>query len=325
MQSLLRCCQLRSGTSTAPLQAVPWGMGSYGKLMSSLSEPPTGETPLARFVSIKDRYSSHLKPFFRFLEENQLELNLASVKAYFVYVNALPLAAGTKVVRRQAVKARLRSVLSSADFNQQARLDAMLRGLDHDSQTRAPAVVRTGVSEDRILGRNEFDRLVACTSRRTSLFLWFLYNTGCRVAEMCGARLDKLEDMGDTIRLRVTGKGNKERKVDIQKSLFDAIRATFGGGTYLFQTQGGKPCRPAYVSFEIIKAGRRILGRRISAHTMRHSFATLAIREGASIKAVSEYLGHSSTAITMDMYVHESLQKAQRVMRPFPPESPPNK
>jgi integrase/recombinase XerD len=71
------------------------------------------------------------------------------------------------------------------------------------------------------------------------------------------------------------------------------------------------------VSYEIIKAGKRILGRRISAHSMRHSFATLAIRDGASIKAVSKYLGHSSTAITMDMYVHESLEKAQRVRRSF--------
>jgi integrase/recombinase XerD len=234
-----------------------------------------------------------------------------------VYVNALPLAAGTKLVRRNAVKARLRAMLSSTDFNKQAQLDAMLRHLDHDSETRAPTMVRTGVAEDRIISRREFDLLVAGTSRRTALSLWFLYNTGCRVAEMCSARLDTCEDLGDMVRLRVTGKGNKERKVDIEKALFKAIRATFPGKTFLFQTRGGKPFRPTYVSYEIIKAGRRILGRRISAHTMRHSFATLAIREGASIKAVSEYLGHSSTAITMDMYVHESLEKAQRVRRAF--------
>jgi integrase/recombinase XerD len=117
--------------------------------------------------------------------------------------------------------------------------------------------------------------------------------------------------------MRVIGKGNKERKVDIEKTLFDEIRATFPGKTWLFQTRSGKPYRTNYVSYEIIKAGRRILGRRISAHSMRHSFATLTIREGASIKAVSEYLGHSSTAITMDMYVHESLAKGQRVRRSF--------
>ena len=99
--------------------------------------------------------------------------------------------------------------------------------------------------------------------------------------------------------------------------MLEAIRSTFHGETYLFQTQGGKPYRTTYVSYEITKAGRRILGRKISAHSMRHSFATLTIRDGASIKAVSKYLGHSSTAITMDMYVHESLEKTQRVRRSY--------
>ena len=178
-------------------------------------------------------------------------------------------------------------------------------------------LARKCIAEDRIVTREEFDRLVASTSRRTSLFIWFLYNTGCRVSEMCGARLDHHEDLGDMVRLRVTGKRKKDRKVDIQKALFEAIRATFPGETFLFQTRGGKPFRPTYVSYEIIKAGRRILGRRISAHTMRHSFATLTIRDGASIKAVSDYLGHANVSLTMAMYVHETLEKGQRVMREF--------
>lgn len=55
---------------------------------------------------------------------------------------------------------------------------------------------------------------------------------------------------------------------------------------------------------------------------MRHSFATLAIREVASIKAVYVYLGHNSVAITMNMYVHESLEKRQRIIRDFKGEPP---
>jgi integrase len=253
----------------------------------------------------------------RYLKSNRVRLTLSAVRAYFKFLNASPLAAATKCVRRQAVKARLRATLASTDFNRQARLEMMLRSLDHDSETKAPGFVIAGVSEDRIVTREQFDRLVSGTSRRTSLFLWFLYNTGCRVAEMCSARLDRCEDLGDMVRLTITGKGNKERKIDIEKSLFEAIRAAFTGETYLFQTRGGKPYLATYVSYEITKAGKRILGRRISAHSMRHSFATLAIREGASIKAVSTYLGHSSTAITMDMYVHESLDNTQKVRRSF--------
>jgi len=272
---------------------------------------------LSRFLSVRDNYSGHIADFVRYLETNHLSLELSAVRSYFVHLNASPLAAATKRTRRQAVKARLRATLSSTDFNRQALLEMTLRSLDHDSETKAPGVVTAAVPEERIVMQEQFDRLVSGTSKRTSLFLWFLYNTGCRVAEMCGARLDKCEDLEDMVRLTVTGKGKKERKVDIEKALLEAIRSTFHGETYLFQTQGGKPYRTTYVSYEITKAGRRILGRRISAHSMRHSFATLTIRGGASIKAVSKYLGHSSTAITMDMYVHESLEKAQRVRRSY--------
>jgi integrase len=284
-----------------------------------LTRPKSGDAPLARFKAVKDAYTSHLKPFVRFLEESKLELDFAAVKAYFVHVNESSLATSTKLNRRSAVKARLRTLLYSPDFTQQAGVEGMLRSLDYSSETRAPMLSRTGIAEDRIVRREEFDRLVSNTSKRTSLSIWFLYNTGCRISEMCSARLEHSEDLGDMVRLRVTGKRKKDRKVDIQKSLFEAIRAAFPGETYLFQTKGGKPFLPAYVSYEITKAGRRILGRRISAHTMRHSFATLTIREGASIKAVSEYLGHANVSLTMAMYVHETLETRQRVMREFPP------
>jgi integrase len=282
-----------------------------------VSDPSSEDLLPARFLSIQDRYSGHIAHFVRYLEANHLGLNLSAVRAYFKHLNGLPLAASTKCVRRQAVKARLRATLTTTDFNRQARLEMMLRSLDRDSETRAPTYVRAGVTEDRVVTREQFDVLVSGTSKRTGLFLWFLYNTGCRAAEMCGTRLDGCEELGDMVRLTVIGKGNKERKVEIEKALFEAIRAMFPGETYLFQTQGGKPYRPAHVSYEIIKAGRRILGRRILARSMRHSFATLAIREGASIKAVSTYLGHSSTSITMDMYVHESLVREQKIRRPF--------
>ena len=53
-----------------------------------------------------------------------------------------------------------------------------------------------------------------------------LYNTGCRVAEMCGARLDKCEDLEDMVRLTITGKGRKERKVDIEKALLRKNQAS---------------------------------------------------------------------------------------------------
>ncbi len=239
-------------------QAIAAVQASRRSCLSSLSTPESEDIILSRFLAVKDRYSCHIKPFMQFLLDSHLMLNLEAVRAYFKYLNILPLAATTKCVRRQAVKARLRTTLASTDFNRQARLEMTFRALDRDSETKAPAFVVTGVAEDRIVTRDQFDRLVSGTSRRTALFLWFLYNTGCRAAEMCGARLDRSEDLGDMVRLTIIGKGNKERKVDIEKALFEAIRAEFISETYLFQTRGGKPFLPSYVSYEITKAARRI-------------------------------------------------------------------
>jgi len=147
--------------------------------MHSLSDPVSEDVLLSRFLSVRDNYSGHISYFVRYLESNHLRLDLSAVRAYFKHLNALPLAAATKCVRRQAVKARLRATLSSTDFNRQARLEMTLRSLDHDSETKAPGFVTAGVAEDRIVTQGQFDLLVSGTSKRTSLFLWFLYNTGC--------------------------------------------------------------------------------------------------------------------------------------------------
>jgi integrase len=61
----------------------------------------------------------------------------------------------------------------------------------------------------------------------------------------------------------------------------------------------------AYHSKRIASLAESILGKHISAHSLRHSFATNMIRKTNKIVATSEYLGHSSTTMTLDMYVHE--------------------
>jgi integrase len=48
-------------------------------------------------------------------------------------------------------------------------------------------------------------------------------------------------------------------------------------------------------------------GRHFSPHGCRHTFATRAIERTGKLKAVSEYLGHASVSITLDMYVHEEI------------------
>lgn len=107
--------------------------------------------------------------------------------------------------------------------------------------------------------------------------------------------------------VRIRGKGQKERQVKVRRELVDRVRAAFRGKAFLFERPGGGPYSRQHVSREVHVAGQVVLKRRISAHTLRHTFATLQIRKTHKVKGVSLYLGHSSTAITQDMYVHEEL------------------
>ena len=140
------------------------------------------------------------------------------------------------------------------------------------------------------------------------MFLRFLFSTGCRVSEMCGIRLRDIENQGATEKIRITGKGNKERFIRIRIDLCTEIQQVFKGSTLLFETSRQKPYNRSYVSNQIKKLGKAFLGRKISAHSLRHSFATIAVgKYPGKLDAVSHYLGHSSTSITLNMYCHNQL------------------
>jgi integrase len=111
--------------------------------------------------------------------------------------------------------------------------------------------------------------------------------------------------------LILCGKGAKERTVKIPPELLERIRAAYRGDRYLFETQHGRRYDRSQVSNDIKRLGRRILGRRISAHTFRHTFATRMIEKTGKTEAVSRYLGHASPSITLAMYVHQSLDSAE--------------
>ncbi len=97
----------------------------------------------------------------------------------------------------------------------------------------------------------------------------------------------------------------------VTRELFAEIRAACRGEEYLFETAGGKPYRRSYVSGQIAKITQYAIGRRLSAHKLRHSFATRMVAKTGKIAAVSTYLGHSSVSTTLNLYVHEELGDAE--------------
>ena len=103
---------------------------------------------------------------------------------------------------------------------------------------------------------------------------------------------------------RLYGKGGKERSSRIPAELYRRILQVFPRGTYLFESRRGQHFKREYISREIARATRRVLGRAVSVHVLRYSRATDLLASTKRIKAVSRLLGHSAEATTLRYYVH---------------------
>jgi site-specific recombinase XerD len=151
-----------------------------------------------------------------------------------------------------------------------------------------------------------------------------LYSTGCRVSELVGMSLRRLDMVRD--RILVMGKGRKERFVFLgadareQLGCYLSARAAFMArhGTShdrLWVNQQGGPLSVRGVQL-ILEKRQRASGvqRRVSPHGLRHSFATHLMDNGADIRVVQELLGHASIGTTQ-VYTHLGINRLKNIYR----------
>ena len=178
-----------------------------------------------------------------------------------------------------------------------------------------------------VLSLDEVDRLLGMPNSeemngaRDKAILEVLYASGLRVSEVCGLNIADVDDSF----VRVRGKGGKERLVpiaDVAVKAIDYYLATFRTGERndaLFLSSKGKRIdRIAIwnrVKFYAVKAG---IVKPISPHTLRHSFATHLLENGADLRVIQEMLGHSSIATT-DRYTHISQRHLDDAFAKFHP------
>lgn len=159
---------------------------------------------------------------------------------------------------------------------------------------------------------------------RDKAVMELLYSSGLRVSELCHL---KIYDVSDTF-VRVFGKGKKERlvpigdkallSVDHYLSLFRCQWESEKEQT-LFVTIRGKPLDRISV-WRMIKSyvEKCEIVKNISPHTLRHSFATHLLDNGADLRVIQEMLGHSSITST-DRYTHVSRARLQEAFQAFHP------
>lgn len=184
------------------------------------------------------------------------------------------------------------------------------------------------------LSLTEIDTLIAAVDlstpegERNRAILETLYGCGLRVSELVSLKISDL--FFDEGFIKVTGKGNKQRFVPVGEFTIkciatykDAVRShqsvTKGHEDTLFLNRRGKQLTRAMI-FTIIKtlAANIKLQKKISPHTLRHSFATHLLENGADLRSIQLMLGHESITTT-EIYVHLDRKHLTQVLNNFHP------
>lgn len=154
---------------------------------------------------------------------------------------------------------------------------------------------------------------------RDLALLEFLYGVGARISEAVDLNLADLDLTSELVRLR--GKGGKERIIPIGSQAIDSINAYLVRGrpalaskpssALFLNSRGGRLSRQS--AWAILKAAAARAGlQEITPHTLRHSFATHLLENGADTRVVQELLGHSSIATTQ-IYTLVTVERLREV------------
>ncbi|MCI0329604.1 MAG: tyrosine-type recombinase/integrase [candidate division Zixibacteria bacterium] len=230
--------------------------------------------------------------------------------------------------RAASLARRLSTIRNFHRFLLKEKVKTDGRILDQQSpkiKTFAPTVL-TGTEVERIFALPSKTPL----GRRDRAFLEFLYSTGCRITEALSLPLAALDLESGLVEIE-KGKGGKPRKV------FLGRQAIASAGEYL------KKGRPVLVKEEKSSRGRLFVNRfgrplsrmgalkiirgyvraagirkKVTPHTFRHTKATHFLEDGAPLRFVQEYLGHSDVSTT-ERYTHLRPKHLKKVFRQYHP------
>jgi len=146
-------------------------------------------------------------------------------------------------------------------------------------------------------------------SLRDRAVLELLYGCGLRASEVCGLALSSYDPVAG--RLRVVGKGDRERLIPVGEPAREALdawllsgRPRFAGASdALLVSVRGRPLSPSDVRRTLERRGRIAGVSARSPHALRHAYATHLLEGGAGLREIQELLGHASAATTQ-IYAH---------------------
>lgn len=226
-------------------------------------------------------------------------LTEADVRAYLLHqIVDLEVAAGTQSVLLSGIKFFFRTTLP--------RKWKVLEQTKLNYTSSLPEVITQGQVRQMI---------DTCKTFRMQAFIWVTYSLGLRISEAIHLQVGDIDSQRMMVHVH-RGKGAKDRYIPLPLSTLSVMRkawAAHRNPRFLFPAEGRNhiDCSKSKTPMSISTVQGAIkhitqqlnFGKRVSTHTLRHSYATHLLEAGVSLKAIQKYLGHSSLQTTM-VYLH---------------------
>jgi integrase/recombinase XerD len=271
-----------------------------------------------------DSYTKDLEKLCLFLKENNISISPIAIDPDIIKQFIYEVAKNLNPRSQARIISGLRSFFDYLVFE----------GSRNTNPTDLLETPKIGLKLPDTLNQDEIDKLISAIDlshpqgERNRTILETIYSCGLRVSEAITLKNSDL--FFEEGFIRVLGKGNKERYVPIhknaqryitmyQKVIRSHILPQKGFEDTLFLNRRGKGLSRQMI-FMILKdlAIKTDVKKKISPHTLRHSFATHLLQNGADLRAIQQMLGHESITTT-EVYVHVDKTYLKEVVETFHP------
>lgn len=314
LESFIRCLDVERGYSRNTMRTYGWVLKDFLRFLDS------------RKVKLKKLLKEHVAEYTLYLRVEKknasktIRLKVDALRSFLQFLT-------------ENIKLYSRNPLSPSDFKykvekkdaesiSEEQIALLLDAIERENQ-KAEYALALAKGKKTLLEKRGF------AAKRDLVIVKLLVSTGLRISEALSIKIKDVDFIDKSI--RIFGKGKRYRQVfydleEVEDEFIGYIEDWKKLGLehdYLFVSiknytrltpRGFQLLLKTYIQH----AG---LSCSITPHTLRHTFATVAIEKGANIKAVSQILGHANCMITIDLYTHLSNNHLRAVMQKCNPLS----